>query len=362
MLMAEKKTHIVYFDLLRVLSMFGVLFMHLSSARLAQIESPGFIAVCALDSFFYIAVPLFFMISGALLLTSPKTDDPAALKTRLPRIAVPLLVWSILTLAIPLAGDLVHGRTPDLGAFLASLPRIFAHEAAIPYWFLYFLIPLYLLSPVLRPAAKGLSEKGWRYLACLVLIVTAYKTAETIFPYPSDLRIEILDRLFLLSGCMAYFFFGYRLHRKNFRISGAALLAFILADTAFITAATVLRSRVSGALDQSYQSYNLLFTALLAAAVFLLVKQNGDRLPDRAKRVIAWLADRSFGVYLAHVPVILLLPSVGVDISTGTGFLISLAVVPAVCLLISWAASRIPVLCYLLTGQKREKRQSGKKP
>ena len=345
--------HIAYFDVLRTISMFGVLFMHLSAARLAMVESRGFIAVCTADSLAFIAVPIFFLISGALLLGSPKTDDPdILLKTRLPRIAVPLFFWSVITLAIPLAADLVHGRAPDFGAFFSAVPHIFAHEAAIPYWFLYFLLPLYLLSPVLRAAAKGLTEKGWRYLACLTLIVTVYKTMETILPYPADMRLEILDRLFLLSGCMAYFFFGYRLHTKKLYISNAALLVFLLADTAIITIGTVVRSRASGALDSSFQTYNLLYTASLALAVFQLARQNADRLPVRAKRVFTWLSARSFGVYLAHVPVILLLPAVGIDISTGKGFLLSLLIVPPLCLLLSWLLSKIPVLRFLLLGQR----------
>lgn len=346
------RAHIFYFDVLRVLSMFGVLFMHLSSARLAMVQSPGFIAVCAFDSFFYTAVPLFFMISGALLLSSPKTDDPAALKTRLPRILVPLLVWSVVCLAIPLVSSLVHGRALDFAAFLLSLPRILAHEAAIPYWFLYFLIPLYLLSPALRVLAKGLDGKGWKYLACLALAVTAYETVKTILPYPQDMNLEILEQLFLLSGCMAYFLFGFRLHTKDLHVSTPGLVLFILADTALITVCTVLRSRAQGALDQSFQSYNLLFSAALSAAVFLLAKQNADRLPNGAKRVFSWLSVRSFGVYLAHVPAILLLPSVGVDISTGKGFLLSLLIVPAACVLLSWILSRIPVIRYLFLGQK----------
>ena len=347
------RAHIFYFDVLRVLSMFGVLFMHLSAARLAMVESRGFIAVCTADSLAFIAVPIFFLISGALLLGSPKTDDPdILLKTRLPRIAVPLFFWSVITLAIPLAADLVHGRAPDFGTFFSAVPHIFAHEAAIPYWFLYFLIPLYLLSPALRVLAKGLDGKGWKYLACLALAVTAYETVKTILPYPQDMNLEILERLFLLSGCMAYFLFGFRLHTKDLHVSTPGLVLFILADTALITVCTVLHSRAQGALDQSFQSYNLLYSAALSAAVFLLAKQNAERLPNGAKRVFSWLSARSFGVYLAHVPSILLLPSVGVDISTGKGFLLSLLIVPAACVLLSWILSRIPVIRYLFLGQK----------
>ena len=109
-------------------------------------------------------------------------------------------------------------------------------------------------------------------------------------------------------------------------------------------------------MDQSFQSYNLLFTLVLAISVFLLAKQNNGRLNTRTGKVFNWLAARSFGVYLSHVPVILLLPSAGIDLSSGKGFIYSLFLVPAVCLLISWGISRVRFLCWPLTGARWQKK------
>lgn len=344
--------HIVYFDILRTLSMFGVLFMHLSSARLARPDSAGWRLLVLPDSFFFIAVPIFFMISGALILQSASTRDPNyLLRKRLPRLLIPLTLWSAATLALPFLAELFHGNGFDLRKYLGSLVSIAMHEAAPPYWFLYYLIPLYLLSPALKAAADGLTEKGWRYLGGLTLLICIYKTLGALLPAVQALRIEILERLFLFSGCAAYFFFGFYLHCFKRRIHNGILLGIILADTALITAGTWIRS-VGGILDQSFQSYNLFFTLTLAICTFLLAKQNAGRLSPRAKQIFAWLSAHSFGVYLSHVPVILLLPSAGIDLSSGAGFLCSLVLVPALCLLISWASSRIRFLCWPLTGKR----------
>ena len=116
--------HIVYFDILRTLSMFGVLFMHLSSARLARPDSAGWRLLVLPDSFFFIAVPIFFMISGALILQSASTRDPNyLLRKRLPRLLVPLTLWSAATLALPFLAELSHGNGFDLRKSLCTRRR-----------------------------------------------------------------------------------------------------------------------------------------------------------------------------------------------------------------------------------------------
>ena len=350
----QKSGYIAYFDILRVISMFGVLFMHLSSARLAAVGGAGWYAVAAFDSFFYTAVPIFMMISGALILSAPQAQDIRyLLRHRLPRLIVPLLVWSAGTLAIDNAAAFVHGEGFGIAQYLQELSAIALHEAAPPYWFLYYLIPLYLLSPLLSAAAKGMSEKTWRYLGILAFIVVFYKTAAALFPDKLG-RIEILERLFLFSGCAAYFFFGYRLHHTRVKVKNGVLLGIIAADLVLITWMTGVLSDGSN-LDQTVQSYNLLFTSILSVSLFLLIKQNIEKIPQTIQRVSRRLSGHSFCVYLSHVPVILLLPSIGIDISTWAGFLLSIPITTAICLAISAIAVRIRPLCYILTGTRYKK-------
>lgn len=351
----RKKNYIAYFDLLRVLSMFGVLFMHLSSARLAKVNSTGWYLIAGLDSFFFTAVPIFLMISGALILSAPQAQDARyLLRHRLPKIIVPLFVWSAATLAIDHLAAFLHGNGFGFVGYLQKLASIPLHEAAPPYWFIYYLIPLYLLSPLLSSAAKNLTDKAWRYLGIVVMITAFYKTAAALFPDGIG-RVEIFERLFLFSGCAAYFFFGYWLHHAQFRIRNGVLLGVLILDTALITWMTGVLSS-GGTLDQTMQSYNLIFTGILSVSLFLLIKQNGDRIPNSVQRCIHWLSGHSFCVYLSHVPVIRLLPTVGIDISSFGGFLLSIPLTLGICLMISMIAGRIRPLCYVLTGTRYKKK------
>ena len=98
------------------------------------------------------AVPLFFMISGYLLL--PQSGDAMSfLKKRFDRIIVPLLVW---LLVYNLFSVLSYGVT-NWKDFLFSF---FSLEAAPHLWFLYALIGVYLLIPIVSPFLQKVTFKG----------------------------------------------------------------------------------------------------------------------------------------------------------------------------------------------------------
>ena len=79
-----------------------------------------FLNVCT--SLAFTAVPLFFMMSGYLLMTSRKTADISVLlRHRLPRLVVPLAGWTVV--AVLWQMFLAHTLTP--GAIWAQLVTTF---------------------------------------------------------------------------------------------------------------------------------------------------------------------------------------------------------------------------------------------
>ena len=98
-------------------------------------------------SFFFTAVPIFFMISGALLLSDPRTRDALPFYRRhLPKLIVPLAVWSVLTLLGRFLTQSGYTWT-QFGKALVTIP---AGPVITPLWFVYTLLPIYLLAPFLK--------------------------------------------------------------------------------------------------------------------------------------------------------------------------------------------------------------------
>ena len=105
------------YDVLRVCSMVAVVYLHTAAGALRTPQNaPVWHFSNALTALFTTAVPLFFMLSGALLLKDGKTADLSTLfRRRLPKIVVPLLAWSAVVLVLT-------GLRTGWGAGTASLP------------------------------------------------------------------------------------------------------------------------------------------------------------------------------------------------------------------------------------------------
>ena len=148
-------------DLLRVLSMLGVVYLHTASGALRQSIGSLWHFSNLVTSLATAAVPLFFMLSGALLLNQPQTASLHTLfRRRLPKLLVPLLAWSALVLLLMAAMG-----SPQ--AALEQLTSILGTPVLTPYWFLYALIVMYLLSPLLRELTVRLSDRHWDYMMLL---------------------------------------------------------------------------------------------------------------------------------------------------------------------------------------------------
>jgi len=112
----------------------------------------------------YTAVPMFIMLSGALVL--PKEEDYKSFyKKRLKRILLPFLIWSpIMYLVLSRTGRI---DTPCVGNFFYLLSSTGVHGA---YWYVYEILGLYLLAPFISKGIKVLNSKELLLLCFLLLV------------------------------------------------------------------------------------------------------------------------------------------------------------------------------------------------
>ena len=166
--MQQRKT---YIDALRIVAIFGVLYNHtnrrgyylyaFSDARICQDFYIGIATLAAT------AVPIFFMISGALLL--PKKESLKELfQKRILKMVLVLLVFSGIQYVLLLLEECVtFSRKAVVQAVL--------QDGVIPsYWFLYAYIAYLLLLPILRKVAEVMSKQDYFYLFALLLLVEGF--------------------------------------------------------------------------------------------------------------------------------------------------------------------------------------------
>lgn len=336
------------FDLIRAASMAAVVYLHTAAGGLRQSEDMALWNLSnLLSSLAVAAVPLFFMISGALLLGSEKTDDPAyLLRRRLPRVAVPGLCWSLLVV-----GGVWLSQGGEAALLkLVNLPGI---SVITPYWFLYALIPMYLLSPLLKRLTDHMEERHWRYLLGLWVVVTLGLNQLSRFlpdPWYALLRENQTLNVSLLEGYLGYFLLGAWLDRMERPPARRILLAAALGSWAVIALGTWGVFLVTGVYGEQFATYRGVFTMLLSASLFLLFR---DAFRGRRSgRAAVLLSACSFGVYLAHPMAIELLQKLLGGGLTVPGQLAVWLLSLAGCILGVVLVSSVPGLCFLATGQR----------
>ncbi len=351
---------IQYLDVLRVLSMLSVVFLHTAAGTLrANYGSLTWHFANLLTSFMSASVPVFFMISGALLLQSRRTlSVKYTLGKRLPRVLVPFLVWSLVAVGYFL---LVH-RGPDgsldWAMAVEKLKNLPARPTAVHLWFMYALIPLYILSPFIKKLIDSLGRDLVIYLLAIWVIFSSLLPTVTTFLPVAYRPLVVLDsryNLSIMAGYAGYFVVGYYLMRMRTPIPRKILILVVVVDTICITAGTWWKTTSLGVYAEGFKTYTGLFVLVLSCALFLLFKElvSERRLRGVVGPAVRFLAPLAFGVYLIHNLVVDYMarlvpwfPASSVPI-----LIASYVVVLAISMAFIAVASQIWPLRYILAGQ-----------
>lgn len=355
-----RSARIEYLDVLRVLSMLAVVLLHTMAGTLrANYGSSQWHFSNVLTALATASVPLFFMVSGALLLSSPHTASVGySLKRRLSRVLVPFLVWSLIAVAYYLAVSWRFGGTADWTAAIDKLRHLPASPTAIHFWFMYALIPLYILSPLIKKMVDGLDRNLVIYLFAVWLFFSAVLPTVARFLPESYRPLLLLDPRYdpsLMAGYAGYFVAGYYLARLERPVSRAWLLLIVLADLGCVALGTWWKTDRLGAYSEIFKTYSGVFTVVLSCALFLLGKEmlRTRRLGRSSARLVGFLAPLAFGVYLVHNLLVDLLSRLVPwwPASSIWMVVVSYLVVLAASIALVFVLSIIKPLSYVLIGQ-----------
>lgn len=169
------------------------------------------------------SVPLFFMISGALLLDSKKTlSIGLTLKNRLYKFFIPFLVWSMI--AILYFEGVQFATTGDINThlILTKLRNIPSQPTTVHLWFMYALIPLYILSPLLKRLVNTITKELAIYLLSLWVVFSSILPTIVMLAPQKFQSLFILNpayNLNFMNGYLGYFIAGYYVFIYEKRVS-----------------------------------------------------------------------------------------------------------------------------------------------
>jgi len=295
-----------YIAALKVLAILLVIFNHVRDGGfhlyITASDSPVFPVYLFSSAACKVAVPLFFMCSGALLLGR---DEPLKklFTHRILRYAAVLVLFTFIEYLYEIRHDFSGF---DLSFYLRT---IYARNIYGFFWFLYAYLGCLFMLPFLRKLARALKGAEFAYLIALQLIFTGvipaleYVIGRNAYLLNPDFKLPLIAQgvFYMLVGYWA----GNVLDTAKLRrahLSWTALAG--MAGVALGCLLVVYRAGIDGRYDSSQGFFNY-FIAIPTIAAFVLAKCAFERLrwSPRALRAILYAGELTFGIYLTHIMV-----------------------------------------------------------
>lgn len=339
-----QSNRLFYFDFLRTVACLCVVMIHVSAEyTIKEAGSLDFWIGNLFDSISRAAVPLFVMISGALMLDEKYLFTREKWFKHIIKMLSFFLFWSTAYTLVFTVGDslIKHEEISVTGAFLSIL------RGHYHLWFIPMIIGIYLIVPLLRLWVKQQNKQYVEYFLILSLVFSF------IIPQGIQLLVCINSKFKLLYGLIdnmyikypigysSYFILGWYLHnyelpyKKLFYILGIAGICVTFLGPYGMYAYT----RSDGFFFYSDFSVNVL---LYAVAVFVLAKSifgSTQWSSSYFHKAISLISKCSLGVYAVHAAVLTatfcLLPQMHVLIAIPITFIVSAASSVIVSLVIS---------------------------
>ena len=295
--MAKERIWNKSLDIIKTVAIITVLMTHISASFviLFPVSSPEFIWGNIIDSLSRIGVPLFVMVSGALFLDEDKPFDAKSFfRKHLLKMVVLLVIWSI-----------VYGIFYSMVSGVGILDYIFNFAGTLyPHiWYMYMIIGLYLITPVLRLFVKRENSKYILYFIILSVCGNFIPSFLGIFKNIFGFTVaNYSSRLYLnfASGYTTYFLLGWYITNVDIKkkakniligLGGMGLILMIVLTQAF-------ESSIPASYQFTYDSLSILpFVYSLGSFLLLYRKEN----TQKNRRAFRFISKYTFGIYMLHI-------------------------------------------------------------
>ncbi len=300
------QSRIVYYDVLNIISCMAVVMLHSNGYIHTFIKDDYWGIHVAIDTLFFFAVPVFFMLSGANLINyRAKYSTKVFINKRFKKTFLPFLVWSLLFL---ITFIIIHWDNETKTLTWRKIVQIIV-TGKIPltnYWFFIPLFFLYIFMPFISLMVERMNTKHISYL-CMLLALFQSVIPTLLY------ALGIYDKLPLpLNSYLLYTLLGYFFSIKN--LEKNRLIMITLCFTAIITMAIRYWLNYNSITkNESLFDYFGLYSLLPACLIFLIVKRTFTQdsyISQHSKRITSFLAPKSFGVFLIHTFIIRILDNI----------------------------------------------------
>lgn len=287
-------------DLIRLISIFLVVVIHISNyynRYLDDMNSSSYFIATLYNSFARISVPLFFMISGSLVLNEDLKERK--LIRKISHFIFVLIVWTVIYLIFDLA---FMQKT-----FTVSEIMNLIFEPLKPHlWFMYAIIALYIVTPFTQLLVQNMDEHLENVFILLWSSFTGGVQLLRIVFEHFNLNADITYSIPFVQGTyyLGYYMVGYILYNRiksGKKISSTPYMILYMLSMMFIFLGTYLMSNYEEVYFGDLLTYRNLFVILASTSFFLVVLKNVRITIPKLQSILTKISPNLFGVYLFHI-------------------------------------------------------------
>ena len=309
----SNKIRYMYIDILKNVAIFAIIISHVCiigrEAAIFNIPFPHFQHIGK------VGVPLFLMISGALLLNRDYPSIKEFLNKKTLRLVPPYIFWMLIALIvigilnqIPLNYDAVVFYINDFFNLGVN-------------WYFWMVIGVFLAIPIINEFIKNKKIEGAKYFTLIFIISSIIYQVCILFNWTT-----FLDLTFFITP-IGYVILGYYLANREYKLSSNALI--IIGLLAFLSIFIIrLYQPIPYKILYLFMINNTihldsfldisLVGILESASIFILIKAIDDSKEGFGKKIkgffeinivnkiILSISKASYGMYLTHIYLIMI--------------------------------------------------------
>ena len=299
--MKAEQEKIIWIELLRIVSCFAVILLHVSTKGWGSVSvaSGTWSVYEVFHSISRFGVCCFVMISGALFLGNRRGQNIRKLYGKyIARILILIVVWSFLYFIF----RLFNGNLTVTGAESIFSALLFGNYHL---WYLWMVIGLYIVTPLLNVIVRD--KKLCEYFLILCVVVGWIPGVCKVIPAFDELVQSILTQkmyLFLPMGYVGYYILGYYLNVYNLSKKWEHFIYFMgILGVLYGTIGGIFYGRYVGEPSQATYNNLTINIAFYSVAIFLIFKNKVGKykFTPRIQKVICFIGNSTLGIYLTHV-------------------------------------------------------------
>ncbi|CAB1208877.1 acyltransferase [Serratia marcescens] len=286
-----------YFDQLKIFSVIAVILFH-TSVEYYTFNAHGWVSAIAYSAVTRFCVPIFFMISGATLIS--KSDSIVSyFKRRFYKIIPPLILWSLIYSFVL---SKTNGNNFNI---VKSLGEMITTPVYIHFWFIYAIIGLYLIIPVFMSINEDRK-----------IIICAYYTSiwflfASLLPYGRLVGLPIpeyigtpymFNEMYQFFNYSGYMTLGFLVSRVEFGKKSVAIKMLLLSISLSVVLffMVVHDSIMKGKITQDLWEFKTPLVVIFSISVFLFFKNIKNSKTNKYGDKLSSVAGLVFPIYLVH--------------------------------------------------------------